>query len=294
MDFLQSPEWEKFQNRIGHRTWRLQGAVCILHRMPFGLSYLYMPHPPFMEQGKWERAVRDASEIAKKEGALFLKVDPLSKTAIPTPGFRTHYAHSLQPGHTLALDLSKSEQELLAEMHPKTRYNIKLAERHGVEIRVARTPAEKHAYQQAFYTLLRDTAMRDGFHLHEERYYTELLDISSPEFSNELYLAFYGDTLCAAALVNTYRKTASYLHGASSNLYRNVMPAFLLQWTIIREARKKKCTMYDFWGIDPVHWPGVTRFKKGFGGREILYPPSFDVVFRPFWYALYRMKRIFR
>ena len=71
------------------------------------------------------------------------------------------------------------------------------------------------------------------------------------------------------------------------------MAPYLLQWEQIKEAKKRGCIEYDFWGIDDKKWPGVTRFKKGFGGQEITYPGAFDLIFQPIWYRLYKIaKRI--
>ena len=86
-------------------------------------------------------------------------------------------------------------------------------------------------------------------------------------------------------------ETATYLHGASSRRHRDVMAPHLLQWHMIKEARQRGCGVYDFWGIDEQRWPGVTRFKRGFAGREITYPQSVDVVHRPSAYAAYRMAK---
>ena len=149
----------------------------------------------------------------------------------------------------------------------------------------------KEEIQNLFLGLLEETARRDGFHLHEKEYYKKLLEACSPQFSNELFFAEYKGEVLAAALVNFYDSQASYLHGASSRAHKEIMTPFLLHWRIIQEAKKRGCRTYDLWGIDEEKWPGVTRFKKGFGGEIVEYPESVDVVYRPLLYKMYRFKQ---
>ena len=290
--FLQSPEWELFQKSLGRSTRRIRGALCIAHAIPMGFRYLYVPHPEILEKD-FPVFLKEASSVAESAEMLFLKIDPLAAYRIKNVSFQIRTSESIQPEHSLILDLSKSDAVLLREMHGKTRYNIKVAEKHGIAIRVIDSAEEKLQRFESFWELLSETASRDRFHTHEKEYYTKLLAVDSPEYKTILILALKGDNVAAGAILNIYKGRAVYLHGASSDEYRSVMAPYLLHWTAIREARKRGCGEYDFWGIDPKKWPGVTRFKKGFGGREILYPKSFDIVYRPFWYALYRLKKIF-
>ncbi len=107
----------------------------------------------------------------------------------------------------------------------------------------------------------------------------------------ELFLADFKNKIIAANIVVFWEKTAIYLHGASDYEQRNLMAPHLLQWEQIKEAKKRGCIEYDFWGIDEKKWPGVTRFKKGFGGREVEYPGAFDLIFQPVWYKIYKIGR---
>ncbi|TSC74000.1 MAG: methicillin resistance protein, partial [Parcubacteria group bacterium Gr01-1014_33] len=120
--------------------------------------------------------------------------------------------------------------------------------------------------------------------------------IHAPNFSNELFFAESEGRILAAALINFYHaqkgeSAATYLHGASSHEHREMMAPHLLHWRIIQEAKKRGCGTYDFWGIDEKKWPGVTRFKIGFGGDILEYPESVDVVYKR---GLYRLYRFFR
>lgn len=297
--FLQSPEWEKFQQYLGRKTWQVDGELLIQLKLPFDFNYLYSPRPRIENADSFLMQIK---VIAREEKTLFLKIDPEMQGKSDFSMEVGLPADPLQPRKTILLDLSKSEEELLAAMHEKTRYNIRLAERHGVFV-----------YQSndfpTFWNLLRETAQRDGFSTHTRDYYEKLLVVKSDDFSSELFFAKYQGRVLAAALVNFYRNyrsltsivkygsqtsehaVATYLHGASSRENKKVMPPHLLHWRIMLEVKRRGFQYYDFWGIDEKRWPGLTRFKKGFGGQVVEYPDSFDVVYRPFWYLIYQVGR---
>lgn len=275
--FLQSKEWEAFQQAAGARTWRVEGVLVIARALRFGFSYLYAPRPRSMGQEFFLRI----GELARRERAVFLKIDP--REELPAVREPTHTSRALQPRETTIVDLNKSEQELLGDMHEKTRYNIRLAERRGVS-------AATGTFDM-FWKLLTQTTERDGFYAHPKEYYDKLLEVRSDDFSNELFFAEYNGVVVAAALINFYQGTATYLHGASSNEHRNVMAPHALHWRIMQEAKARGCTHYDFWGTDAKRWPGLTRFKQGFGGTMSECPLSVDVAYRPFWYHLYALTR---
>jgi lipid II:glycine glycyltransferase (peptidoglycan interpeptide bridge formation enzyme) len=190
-------------------------------------------------------------------------------------------------------------------MKPKWRYNIKLAIRKGVTVRKGTLNDIP-----VFYRLYQETAHRDGIAIHSESYYRNLLELSAsirisitdctyyPEVT--LYLAEYEGTALASIITLFTPYEAVYLYGASSNENRNVMPAYLLQWTAICDAKKYGSRYYDLYGIPPsddeqhpMH--GLYRFKTGFGGSLIHRPGSIDVklsfVYR--WYRLGEQMRIF-
>lgn len=282
MSFLQSPEWEQLQNLLGRKTWRIDGALAVRHDLPGGFNYLYSPRPHVVTSN----CLLVAGKTARLERSLFLKIDPQQEIRSSKPEIRN--SNGIQPRRTAILDLQKPEEELLAAMHEKTRYNIRLAERRGVEAKNFQFPNPNF---QSFWGLLRETAERDRFHMHEKSYYEKLLAVRSENFSNELFFAEYEGKILAAAMVNFYKNTATYLHGASSREYRDIMAPHLLHWRIIQEAKRRGVGFYDLWGIDEKRWPGLTRFKTGFGGEIIEYPPSVDVVYRQFLYGVYRLAK---
>jgi len=254
-------------------------------------------------------------DLAKKEGVVFLRFEPTFQ--IPNSKFQIPKTLDVQPSKTIILDLVKSEEELLKAMHPKTRYNIRLAEKKGVIIR----EAEAGEFD-SFWRLLDDTCKRDGFRSHEGKYYDKMLKIGNNvngknskfqipnskqnpklkfqnlEIYNELkiklFFAVYNSRVIAANIIGFFGDTATYIHGASGNESRNVMAPYLLQWETIKLAKRLGYRYYDFYGIDEKKWPVGTRFKRGFGGSEIDYPGTFDMVFGGMWYHAYRMMRKIR
>jgi len=186
----------------------------------------------------------------------------------------------IQPKQTLRIDLAKSEDEILKAMHQKTRYNIGLAEKRGVRI-------EERNDIEVFFKLLETTTARDGFRMHPRAHYETILST----LDAKLFFASYNEQPIATALVTFFGTTAYYLHGASANEHRDVMAPYLLHWSIMREAKRRGCTVYDLWGIDEKKWPGVTRFKRGFAPKTeaTTYEGTFDVPFRSFLYRLYRL-----
>lgn len=276
--FLQSAEWEKLQRAAGRKTWRIGDVLLVQHRLPLGLNYLYCPRPRAADENFFAKV----EKIAAQEQSVFFKIEPTHELQIET-NYEYEKSDSLQPPKTVVLDLREKEEELLAKMHEKTRYNIRLAERHGVQIR--------NSPYEVFWRMLQETAERDKFSTHERGYYGKLLETRSENFSNELFFAEYKGKVLAAALINFYKPSASatYLHGASTRAHKEVMAPHLLHWQAIKEAKKRGFDYYDFWGIDEIKWPGVTKFKLGFGGSIIEYPPAVDIIYRPAWYKVYRL-----
>ena len=282
--FLQSKEWASFQESLGRRIFWLDGILLVEMPLRLGKSYLFAPRcagkvfePEFLRQ---------LGEL-KEAKHIFFRAEPnLLKPAdreLAEAGFRK-LNFDLQPSRTIVLDLSKSEEALLTAMHPKTRYNIRLAEKHGVKIK------KGEEYFDDFWRLLQATARRDRLKLFPKEHYRKQL-ITTDDFHSEIWVAEYEKEIIAANLVNFYGETVIYLHGASSDKYRNVMAPQLLQWEQIKEGQARQFKNYDFWGFDEARWPGVSRFKKGFGGQVAEYAGVFDLVWQPVWYFLYNLAR---
>ena len=292
-------------------------------------------------QVKIQKFLDDIRNIAEQEKSIFLKIEPFWESnnvfCHPEPreaGRRISMStcDEILPPHqvrgqneiikdkliksdggqriekTLVLDLEKPEEQLSAEMKQKTRYNIKVAEKHGIKTRVSES-LEKDF--EDFWRLMKGTAKRNKIKIHPKIHYEKLFSVchSRPasvipakagiqygvsssgnpeELQIELFLAEYQNKIIAANIVAFFGDKAAYLHGASDYEYRNLMAPYLLQWEQIKEAKNRGCQVYDFWGIDEQKWPGITRFKTSFGGKEIKYVGAWDYVFDKKWYWIYK------
>ncbi|MBI4779588.1 peptidoglycan bridge formation glycyltransferase FemA/FemB family protein [Candidatus Falkowbacteria bacterium] len=243
--------------------------------------------------------LNEVKRIAEGEDVMFLRFEPVWKSfsghIFTEAEIIRHLTDwqliktiDVQPSQTLILDLTKSEGEILRSMRQKTRYNIRLAEKKGVKI----VEAGANRFEE-FWQLLVSTGDRDEFNLHGRNYYQAMLKIMDGSFVKLLFAEYQGKPL-AGNLVIFFGDTATYIHGGSSNENREDMAPYALQWQIIKQAKQAGCKYYDFHGIDEIKWPGVTRFKMGFGGEIIKYPGTFDLVFDPSWYSIYKMVRKIR
>ncbi|GAC1626667.1 MAG: hypothetical protein NVS4B11_23440 [Ktedonobacteraceae bacterium] len=190
--------------------------------------------------------------------------------------------HAVQPLRTIMLDITSDETTLLARMKEKWRYNVRLAGRKGVTVRVAETLEDV----QAWYTLLEATGERDRFGIHTLMYYIHVWRMFTPRDEVRLLLAEYNGQLLAGIFVGLFARQALYLYGASSNEQRQLMPNYLLQWEAIRWAKSCGACSYDFWGIPETDaedeaMAGVYRFKRGWGGRIVQFIGCYHYVYRP-------------
>ncbi len=329
-EFLQSWEWGDFQTATGKKIWRialagendefLAAALVIRHDLPLGNNYLYCPRGPVLANGKWQMANSKISEllfgkireIEKKENSVFWRIEPEKEIIIPQRENRKE-GINLQPRDTLILDLGKTEEELLAQMKQKTRYNVRLAEKHGVKVRISDEETFGSDLEK-FWALTEETTVRDKFFSHSKEYYRKMLkslngEISSWKLSARIFLAEFEGKALAANIMLFFGERAIYLHGASGAAYRNFMAPYLLQWEQIRRSREFGFKEYDFWGIigneklkmknekvksenDKINsWAGITRFKTGFGGQEINYPEAVDIIYRPMIYKVIKITK---
>ena len=303
---LQSWAWGEFKSRHGWRATRLLfkegdetvAAASVLQRkLPrLPLSILYVPKGPALDwtrAGLTERVMQELARLARRERALFIKVDPdvyypedapdfssrparATETArlLESQGWRTS-GEQIQFRNTLLLDLERSEDELLAAMKQKTRYNVRLAARRGVIVRsigASDSLSERDAALSLFYQLYAETGRRDGFVIRPPEYYGDAWGTFVEGGFARLFLAEAEGEALAGLMLFGFGPTAWYMYGASSNRQRQRMPNYLLQWEAIRWAREQGCTLYDLWGApddldesDPM-W-GVVRFKLGLGGQ---------------------------
>ncbi|KKR09963.1 MAG: Methicillin resistance protein [Parcubacteria group bacterium GW2011_GWA2_39_18] len=306
--FLQSHDWTLFQESLGRRSLHFDFfmeknslpddkmvANFYFYKLPLFGGYWYCPRGPIGNTEALEIFLKDFSNFSKNFSSsnpkpFFVRVEfchlhteeLVSK--IKNLGFEKS-PHTMQPEKTSILDLTSPEEDLLKVMQSKTRYNIKIAKKNNVEVRELDSI-------EPFLELLHETSSRNKFRLHPDTYYGRLFTFfSDPEKSikTKIFGAFLGNTLLAADMVIFYGKRTTYLHGASSSDHRNLMAPYLLHWEIMKNAKKSGFSEYDLWGIDEKKWPGVTRFKESFGGKEIEYIGSYDFPINNFGYKIYKI-----
>ena len=277
------------------------------------LSLAYIPMSPEYTGGNineyWsflEKIALNLKSFLPKD-TLFVRFDPpidftnledrdSCKNSLDVGKFRIKKSFvDIQPPDTVLLSLDKTEDELLSNMKSKWRYNIRLATKKGVT--VSKHYGSDKNFEEAFehfYELFRQTSERDGVSFHDKEYYKDLLKTPSSEDSPKitLYLAHHEEDFLAGIITLFCPREAVYLYGASGNIKRNFMPAYLLQWTAIQDAKNANCPVYDFYGMPPTDdenhpMHGLYLFKTGFGGTIIHRPGSFDVPLSSF-YGFYK------
>lgn len=308
------------------------------------LSILYSPKGPLLDwsnESLRNRVLNDLQSFAKQQGAIFLKCDPdvvlgtgvpqsvddvedKSGSAVTSELKRRGWGYSsdqIQFKNTVVIDLNPTEDELLARMKQKTRYNIRLADKKGVSLRVG-----KLEDLGMLYKMYAETSVRDGFVIRDEGYYKTVWDlfmknksqVSSPQFSNspnpqsnsgqvsslqlpitnyqlpsaEPLIAEVNSEPVAAIFVFYFAGRAYYVYGMSRDAHREKMPTYLLQWEAMKRAKARGCATYDLWGAPDVFdesdsmW-GVYRFKEGLGGKVIRTLGAWDYAPNQFWYRMY-------
>jgi len=294
------------------------GAALILKRQILRdgfaarLSIFYSPKGPLLDWSNKplrERVLNDLQVFAKKQGAIFLKIDPdvVLGTGIPQgeddfidnsgqvviselKGRGWGYSSDqIQFKNTVLIDLTPSEDELLARMKQKTRYNIRLAEKKSVTLRVGNPDDFGMLYK-----MYAETSVRDGFVIRDEGYYQTVwkLFMDSHEPACEPLIAEVDGEPVAAIFVFYFAGRVYYVYGMSRNTHREKMPTYLLQWEAMKRARSRGSTIYDLWGAPDVFdesdsmW-GVYRFKEGLGGKVVRTLGAWDFAPNPLWYKLY-------
>jgi len=332
---LQTWEWSQIKARYGWESmpfiWHGQSsmvngqssaaAMVLKRRIPIAgfaarLNILYIPKGPLIDwsdEPLRKRVLDDLQSFAKKQGAIFLKIDPdvVLGTGIPDSEDAREEnvgqavmsdltrrgwllsSDQIQFRNTVLIDLSLSEDEMLARMKQKTRYNVRLAGRKGVTVRAGTIDDLPMLYK-----MYAETSVRDGFVIRDEEYYrtvwSSFMSTSAVrgQPSAEPLVAEVDEEPVAAIFVFYFAGRAYYLYGMSREVHREKMPNYLLQWEAIRRAKAAGCRLYDLWGApdkfdesDPM-W-GVFRFKEGLGGEVVRTLGAWDYTSRLFWYKMY-------
>ena len=296
----QKPMWQWDAIAVRGEDGAIRGSLAVMTRKVPGIGRTLMygcrgPVCDLDDREKFSQLLDGAKALAKKYKSYVIKIDPdvpSSNTAFSSMlqsfGFRAKEGgknfEAIQPRYVFRLNVEgKTEEELLANFHQKWRYNIRLAERKGVTVRVC-----GKEMVPAFSDLMLTTGVRDGFVTRKPEYFAAMLDNLGEHA--RLYMAFDpNDTPIAGTLAIHYGDKVWYLYGASSNEHRNLMPNYLLQWRMIQWAVETNCRIYDFRGVsgdvsedNPLY--GLFRFKQGFGGDFTEFVGEMDLVLSPVIY----------
>lgn len=318
---LQTPAWAELKCAFGWTATRIgikekgivvAGAQILFRALPLGIATIaYIPKAPIVD---WENEslvkflFEAIDSVCKSTNAVFVKMEPsaisnqqslsasLRGLSSAISNLQSLISKPIQPQRTLIIDLRQSDDEILAAMKQKTRYNIRLAEKKGVTV----SPSDD---LDTFNKLMQITGERDQFGVHSSAYYQKVYELFRPLNRAQIFTAYYNDQPLATLMLFMLGKRAWYFYGGSSNEERNRMPTYLLQWEAMRWAKARGATHYDLWGVpdedeetleanfetrDDGLW-GVYRFKRGFGGKLIREPDAIDRVYSPMMYKLYRM-----
>ncbi len=313
---LQSYEWGQVKALTGWKPFRMVvenkdsgqivAAISLLKRdIPvIKKSIFYAPRGPIMDlkdHSLFKFLMDEVKKLALKENVIFLKIDPdvpssdddlrqlLKETGFVSAEKGGNF-EGLQPKYVFRLDISPSEDELMKNFHQKTRYNVRLAGRKGVEIKEECTLDDL----KDFYEILIITAERDNFLIRSYEYFEIIWEQLVKNDKAKLFMAYFDGKPIAGTLAFIIGDKAWYIYGASSNEHRNKMPNYLLQWTMIKWAKSMGCTMYDFRGVpgnltedSPIY--GLYRFKKGFNAEYTEFIGEYDKVYSSFYYQFWNI-----
>ncbi len=306
--------WSPLYFREGDNLQPPQGLALILRRQislaGLKFSILYVPKGPVLnwdDPASVSRVLDALQDICRREKAIFIKIDPdvLLGTGVPGTEDEVPSAEGLalqaelkqrgwqysqdqiQFRTSVLLDLRKSEDDLLAAMKQKTRYNIRLAARKGVGVRQGEIDELPMLYK-----MYAETAVRDGFVIRHEDYYLKTWRAFIEADMAKILVAEVENQPVAALILFHFNGTARYMFGMSTENSRDLMPNYLLQWEAIRLAKRLGCHTYDMWGAPEVFdesdsmW-GVFRFKEGFNGTVTRTLGAWDYTNRPWLYRRY-------
>lgn len=311
-NFQQSLEWGKVKTNwikevvlAEDENHKIIGSICVwIRKMPIFGNMMYSSRGPVCDihdKKVLEQLTDGIKELGKKYNAFVLRIEPDIKKddqefrkIVEEIGYKIKddakdFKDEIQPRFVFRLDIKgKTEDEVLAGCHQKTRYNIRLAKRKGVVVKEGTREDLKD-----FYKIMIETGSRDGFIIRSLDYFEKMYDELAPKHM-KLLMAYYEDKPISGIIPIMYGNKTWYLYGASSNQHRNLMPNYLLQWEMIRQAIQNKCDIYDFRGVsgvvDETHPQyGLYRFKKGFGAEFTEFIGEVYWPFKPLTYKLYKI-----
>jgi lipid II:glycine glycyltransferase (peptidoglycan interpeptide bridge formation enzyme) len=305
---LQTWEWGEFRKKTGRKVIRLalldkkkiqNGFQLTVHsysKIPFKI--IYFPKGPMPDQ----MMVGALSKVGQKEEAILVKLEPnvIADEKNSKPAVWKNL--NLRPGrplftrHTFHLDLTKNEDELMKAMKSKTRYNIRLSQRHEVKVSEENSPAAFEAYLK----LMTETTQRQGFYAHTPDYHRKMWQILQPAGIAHLLVARYKNQPLVTWMLFKFKDVLYYPYGWSTREHQNIMASYAMMWAAIRFGKKQGCQLFDLWGTpgpnpspdDP--WFGFHRFKLGFGAKVVEFVGTYDLVIDHRLYPIFNLANALR
>jgi len=286
---LHSAEWAEFQKKQGHCVFEFKDYILVLHHIPH-LPYkigTILRGPSITKE-----ILAEIKPICVKEKVIFVKIEPDVLEVEASPYRFKNLILSPKVNfypHSFFLDLTQSEEKLLENMHPKTRYNIKVAARHGVVVEEATNEKGFDSYLK----LLVETGKRQGFFIHNQKYHENLWNILKSSDIPHIFLAKFQNQVLSAFMIFKFKDKIYYPYGASTENNRQVMAPNLLMWEVIRWAKSQGCKSFDMWGALPPdakegdYGYGFHRFKIGYGPKLVKFIGTYDYVINPLLYRIF-------
>ncbi|PWU22518.1 peptidoglycan bridge formation protein FemAB [Candidatus Cerribacteria bacterium 'Amazon FNV 2010 28 9'] len=303
---LQSFSWGEFRKKTGVAVERI--GIFDGQRMVGGFSITFHPVPHtsytigYFPKGPMpdEAMLGALKQIGARHNAICIKLEPNVSQAVDTPSAHSQVAqfllaHHCRPGkplftkYTFVLSLTPSEDELLAAMRGKTRYNINLAEKKGVHI-IEDTSVDG---MMEYLKVLKETTSRQGFYAHDEEYFKQMWKTIGSSGMLHIFKAIYEDNVLTVWIVFVFNGKLYYPYGASTREHKEVMANNLMMWEVIKYGKKQGCTSFDMWGSlgpnpDPKDpWFGFHKFKEGYGGVLTQFIGTYDFILNPAMYSIY-------
>ncbi len=294
---MQSIFWARFKRQQGYRTlqvlvfddqYLVGGTICYMANPSRGACVMVSPEGPVIPWQDDRQALKilvtiqdEVSKFACANDMVGWRIEP--RLCLPASGILKAFRRApfdLLPQETLYLDLRGNAADILGQMRPKGRYNIRLSMKHGVTVREIEPSKSAHV----LYPLLIEAAQRDGFFVEPLSFFIDLINTLSPEAMLRCYVAEHDEEVLGAILVSMYGQRATYLYGGISSGKRNLMAGYLLQWQAILESKDANCHFYDFYGYDPFGvstdlYARFSQFKRQFGGQVLRFVGGRDLYF---------------
>jgi len=278
---VQSKEWGEFRAKAGNKISRVKDLLVVWSRIPGTVWYFGTLLKSRMPTKEDIKRLRDE---AIKIGGVGIRIEPdvLKSAQRKVLSAQLVRGRRFFTPKTFWLDLKKSEEQLLAAMHPKARYNIRLAEKHGVEI----VEDNSAAAFEKFWELTDQTAKRQGFYAHDKRYF-ELMWATLKNKIAHLFVAKYQGEILAAWIIFKHGDKIYYPYGASSETHRELQAPSLMMWKTALWGKDQGCKIYDLWGVE--EGKGFTDFKAKFGPKTVEFVGTYDLIINPPLYWAFRI-----